>query len=148
MVKPRGWTKVLGKMVFSKGSEPFEWGVNDCMTLAAESVKIMTGLDPMAGWGKYSTKHEAIKTVKAQFGLSFLETFTRIFEDMGFQRVTRMGLGCVGFIRTMNLDREAQKLFGGVTLATGLSDSGHVVCPGRDGLVVISRYELERAWKL
>lgn len=148
MIKPKGWKKDLSKMIIAKGDLPFEWGVNDCMTLASESVKIITGKDPMAGWPKYSNKYEAIKVVNDRFGLTFLGTFAKIFKDMGFKPAAQIGLGDVGFIRTQNIDREAQKLFGGVTLATGVNDNGHVLCPGKSGLVLVSRYELEKAWKL
>lgn len=99
MIKKKGWRKGLSKMIFEKGSQPFEWGVNDCMTLASESVKIITGQDPMAGWPSYSNKHEAIEVVKAQFGLSFLETFTKIFKDMGFKRASQVDMGGIAFIR-------------------------------------------------
>lgn len=148
MIKIKGWRNSLAKMIFMKGSQPFEWGVNDCMTLASESVKIISGKDPMEGWPKYSNKYQAIKVVEERFGLSFLETFTRIFNEMGFRETEAPGVGCVGFIRVENLDKEAAKLFGGVTLATFMSDGGHVVCPGKDGLVLVTRYDLERAWKL
>lgn len=143
-----GWRGNLKKMVLENGARPFEWGVNDCMTLAAEAIRIMTGLDVMAKWPEYHNKHEAIEAVNQKYGLGFLETFTRIFEDAGFEPTPFFALGNVGFIKTENMDQEAAELFDGVTLATGLSDTGHVFAPGRSGLVLIHRYERVKIWRL
>jgi hypothetical protein len=144
----QGWKSGLKEMVLNYGSIPFGWGSNDCMTLASKSVKIMTGKDILSGLGEYHTKHEAIEAVNDLFGLGFLETFTRLFNEAGFEPVNHFRLGCVGLIKVQNLDQEAADLFDGVTLATGLSEMGHVFCPGRSGLVLIHKYERVKSWKL
>jgi len=145
-----GWKKYLAASLYLKSLRGFEWGVNDCMTLACDSIKAMTGLDPIANWlrGQYSNKYEAIKLVRGHFGLPFLETFTQLFEMIGFQETNKPELGDVAFIRIDNLDPEAAKLFDGITLATVFNDRGHAVCPGKNGLVFFETYDLVKAWKL
>jgi hypothetical protein len=146
--KIKGWKKYLAANLYLKGMIPFQWGVNDCMTSACDAIKVMTGLDPMANWlrGHYSDKHEAIKIVRGHFGLPFLETFEMVFETMGFEQSAGLEMGDVAFIRVENLDTEAAKLFGGVTLATVFNEFGHVACPGKDGLVVFEKFDLVKAW--
>jgi hypothetical protein len=148
--KIKGWRKYLAANLYLKSMKPFEWGVNDCMILACDAIKAMTGMDPIANWlrGKYSDKHEAIAVVRGHFGLPFLETFEMVFETMGFQPSEKLEMGDVAFVRIENFDPEAAKLFGGLTLATVFNDAGHVVCPGKDGLVVLSKFEMVKAWKL
>jgi hypothetical protein len=149
-LKIKGWGAKLMDLHFDLHYKPFKWGVQDCMTLACDSIKVMTGIDPMANWlrGQYSTKYEAIELVHNHFGLSFLGTFASIFEVMGFELSDKLERGDIAFIRIDNIDKEAAEMFGGVTLATVFNDVGHVVCPGKDGLVVIEKFDLVRAWTL
>jgi hypothetical protein len=148
--KIKGWERYLAASLYLKSMMPFEWGVHDCMTMACDSIKAMTGMDPMANWlrGKYSNKHEAIKSVRSHFGLSFIDTFEMVFETMGFEQSRKLEMGDIIFVRIDNLDPEASKLFGGVTLATVFNDKGHIVCPGKDGFVVLEKYNLVRGWTL
>ncbi len=145
-----GWKKYLAAHFYLKSMAPFEWGVNDCMTLACDSIKAMTGMDPMANWmrGRYTTKQDAIGLVRCHFGLPFRETFESVFEAMGFQPTDKLEVGDIAFIIIENIDLDAAKMFGGVTLSTVFNDAAHVVCPGKNGLVVIEKYELVSAWKL
>jgi hypothetical protein len=148
--KIKGWKKYLAANLYLKSMAPFQWGVNDCMTLACDAIRAMTGMDPMANWlrGHYSNKHEAIKMVRGHFGLPFMETFEAVFETMGFEPSNKLQMGDIAFVKIKNIDPVAAKLFGGVTLATVFNDAGHVVCPGKDGLVVLAKYNLVKAWTL
>jgi hypothetical protein len=147
--KIEGWEAELEEFFFSVIDKPFQWGVQDCMTLACDSIKAMTGVDVLAGWarGKYSTKHEAIDIVRGHFGLSFLDTFAALFEGLGFEETTTVEYGDIAFVRVKNMDPEASQLFGGVTLATGFKNPGSIVCPGKAGLVVLKEFGMVRAWK-
>ncbi len=142
--------KYLAAILYLKSMVPFQWGVNDCMTLACDSIKAMTGMDPMANWlrGRYSNKYQAIDLVRGHFGMSFLDTFSSIFDVMGFQPSNSLKMGDIAFIRIPNLDPEAAELFGGMTLATVFNELGHVICPGKEGLAVIEKFDLVKAWKL
>lgn len=119
------------------------------MTMACDSVKAMSGIDPLS-WarGKYKTKHEAIDIVTKRFGWSFIDTFSQIFENRGFNEVDSVGLGDIAFIKTENLDPEASELFGGVTMATCFDPEGGVLCPGKDGLLLVLQYELVKSWTI
>ncbi len=149
-LKIKGWERYLAASLYVKSMAPFQWGVNDCMTFTCDSVKAMTGMDPMTNWlrGHYSDKREAIALVRGHFGLPFFDTFEMVFETMGFQETDKLEKGDIAFIRVENLDPEAAKLFGGVTLATVFNDFGHVACPGKNGVAVFDKYDLVKAWTL
>jgi len=148
-IKIHNWENNLLNLMISRDSVPFEWGMHDCMTVSSDAVEAMTCMDPMK-WarGKYKTKQEAIDIVTNHFGLSFIDTFSQIFNDLGFKETDSVGLGDISFIKTENLDPEASELFGGVTLATCFDPVGNMIVPGRDGLLLILKYELVKSWKL
>lgn len=148
--KIKGWEKYLAASLYLKMGLPFQWGVNDCMTLACDSIKVMTGVDPMANWlrGHYRDKHEAIALVRGHFGLPFRETFEAVFQTMGFEQVDTLEQGDIAFVRIKNIDAEAAKLFDGVTLSTVFNSFGHIIGPGKDGLVVVEKYDLVSVWRL
>lgn len=147
--KLNGWEDKLLQLMISKDDIPFEWGKQDCMTLACDSIEAMTGIDVLR-WarGEYKTKQQAIDTVIGHFGWSFKDTFSQIFKDLGFEETDSVGVGDIAFIKTDNLDPEAAELFGGVTLATCFAPGGNMICPGKDGLLLILKYEMVIAWRL
>lgn len=147
--KINGWEDKLLHLIVSKDGNPFEWGKQDCMTLACDAIQAMTLMDPMR-WarGKYKTKYEAIDIVTKRFGDSFIDTFSQIFDHRGFNETDSVGMGDIAFIKTENIDPEASTLFGGVTLATSFSPDGNMIVPGRNGLLLIQEYELVKSWTL
>lgn len=147
--KTKGWRRNLNKVIQEKALIPFTWGTNDCIMVMADSVLAMTGKDPCHwGRGKYKDGLGASQAVKNHYGTGFLDTFSRIFNEMGFIETGFFRAGDIGFVRIENLDKKAAAMFDGLTLVTGYSDFGAVVAPGKEGLVLIDRYELVRAWEL
>ncbi|MBP7548681.1 MAG: hypothetical protein KA761_00225 [Gemmatimonadaceae bacterium] len=46
MIRLPDWPERLASLVASKRDVPFEWGVNDCSTFAADAVEAVTGVRP------------------------------------------------------------------------------------------------------
>ena len=147
--KQEGWRETLSVLTHMNADRPFQWGVNDCVTSASDSVIVITGKDPFQwGRGKYTNKHEAVAVLRGHFGVGLLNTFTRIFHEMGFAETDAMRCGDIGFVRIINCDPDAAQMFGGITMVTGVNDQGGVIAPGEKELMLINKYELVRAWKL
>lgn len=49
----------LSRYIKSKKNTPFEWGVNDCVTFAADYVRDLTGDDIISEYRVYHTEQEA-----------------------------------------------------------------------------------------
>lgn len=76
-----GWPERLAEFFAARQSVPFEWGKQDCMTLAADAVVILTGRDPIARWrGAYGTEAEGDAIVGEAGLLPFVE---RMMADFG-----------------------------------------------------------------
>lgn len=58
------WESRLSELVAERLSEPFVWGVNDCVLFAADCVLAMTGHDPVADvrglWGSQGQARRVI----------------------------------------------------------------------------------------
>jgi hypothetical protein len=148
--KTEGWEQRLDKLFDERAEKPFKWGSNDCCVLACDAIKEMTGEDPGA-WGRdsYSTQFGAFKQMKKHSGVGFLNTFSAIFKEMGFEEINDVQYGDIAFVRIQMVDQQQENLlFGGVTLVTGYNDIGAVVAQGEDGLLLVETYELVKAWRL
>jgi hypothetical protein len=60
------------------GEEP-EWGELDCATFVAGAVEAITGDDPMEGWPSYSTRREALETLREQGAGDLASTLEETF---------------------------------------------------------------------
>jgi hypothetical protein len=50
-----GWPEDLAAFLAERATRDFEWGVHDCVTLAADAALLITGRDPIAAYrGRYS----------------------------------------------------------------------------------------------
>ena len=148
--KTEGWADRLEDMLKEKAGKPFQWGTNDCCVLTCDAVYAMTGRDPGA-WGRdtYTTSFGAFKQLKKYGNVGFLNTFSAIFEEMGFDEVDDVKFGDIAFVRIQNADPEDNHImFGGVTMSIGYNDIGSVVGVSDEGLVLIEEYELVKAWRL
>lgn len=54
----------LDRFINRKLKEPFQYGKNDCITFAAEAIKIVTGVDHLKGLGKWNSELQALKLLK------------------------------------------------------------------------------------
>ena len=146
--KLNDWKPRLRTLIVERAKVPFEWGKNDCVSFAADVIEAMTGMDVIDwGRGKYSNKEEALMVLKDHFGVGVFKTFDRIFEEHGFTQTDSIKGGDIAFVVIENLDPEASEMFNHLTLMVGVGD-GAITGPGKDGLVLIKKYELVKAWTL
>ena len=143
--KIEDWEPHLSDFLTERMAEPFKWGTNDCVSLTVGAIHAMTGKD-LHNWGKYDDKYGAAKVLRDYFGMNKLKSFTRLFKEAGFEKTDSIDTGSVGFVEMENLDPEASRMFGGVTLSLGFA--GGVVAPGEEGLVLCHDYKEIRAWRL
>lgn len=148
-MKTDGWEDRLDQFFRDRALVKFEWGVQDCCMFCYDAIKIMTEKDmpPSFDW-KYSTRIGAFKLLKNKYNLGFLNSFIRVFRDLGFEEVDEVKYGDVLFARTIIDDPEEKIRFGGATMAVGYNDLGAIVVPGEEGLMLIEDYELIRAWRI
>lgn len=147
--KKENWERLLTSFLEKRAYDKFEWGKNDCCTLACDMVLELTGEDPLEGWGRgYTTRHGAFKLLRNKYNVGFLNTFIKIFDEMGFEEVEDVQYGDVVFARLEMEDPDEQRRFGGATMALGFNDVGVIVAPSDNELILIEDYELIRAWRL
>jgi len=57
-------TAILSDYIDRVASRPFQWGVNDCLIMAAGAVELLTGVDHAEGFrGRYSSLAEGKKLI-------------------------------------------------------------------------------------
>lgn len=65
MTRVQGWERALFNFTVERHALPHEWGKHDCALFAADGVRIMTGVDPMADIrGTYTTRIGAARAIK------------------------------------------------------------------------------------
>ena len=56
-MRPSGWESRLSDFLESRRQMPFQWGVNDCYSLADGALQAQLGESPISDWrGSYSTE--------------------------------------------------------------------------------------------
>lgn len=56
-MRPSGWESRLNDFLESRRQMPFQWGVNDCYSLADGALREQLGESPISDWrGSYSTQ--------------------------------------------------------------------------------------------
>jgi hypothetical protein len=83
------WQTRFGALVESRRLVPFEWGVNDCVTFAADAVHACIGVDPLAAERGYTTPQEASR-ILGGFGALAEFADARFGEQCG-PRLARVG---------------------------------------------------------
>jgi hypothetical protein len=70
-MRPENWPELLDEYLREAQRMPFAWGRQDCCTLAADWVRLIRGVDPMAAWrGQYRTAAGAVRAIEAGGGLA------------------------------------------------------------------------------
>lgn len=68
--KINNWPVALYNQMEAFNEKPFEWGIHDCCTFAADCVLAMTGVDQMAGYrGGYKTAVGAARKLAKAGGM-------------------------------------------------------------------------------
>jgi hypothetical protein len=55
---------LLDRFIEKKLTEPFKYGVNDCITFSSQAIEIITGINHIKVVGEWSTEDEAAKLLK------------------------------------------------------------------------------------
>ena len=101
------WPRLLAEFVDSRKAMPFEWGVNDCVTMAADWVIAATGEDPIEDIRGWNDALSAARTIESLGGLSQAVTdrigpeiptaFAQRGDLVMHEETDRPGLGvCIG----------------------------------------------------
>ncbi len=143
------WKEKLMGFIMTQQRTPFQWDHNDCVSFATNCIMAMTGID-VVDWlrGKYYDKHTAKQALWGHMGMGLVKTFSKIFEENGFKRTDQINIGDICFVEIQNLDPEASRMFGNVTMAVVVNRSGHIMAPGKNGLEILNKYKLVKAWTL
>ncbi|OOH86251.1 DUF6950 family protein [Comamonas kerstersii] len=79
------WEQRLGDLVAQRLSQPFVWGVNDCVLFAADCVHAVTGVDPVPDLrGQWSDPGSAARAIVRAGGLE------AAVQSRGFQQVAAL----------------------------------------------------------
>lgn len=71
MKRIEDWPERLLAFIDARREMPFAWGDNDCCTFAADAVREMTGVDPMAELrGRYDSARSAARRVEEAGGIA------------------------------------------------------------------------------
>ncbi|EHM01164.1 hypothetical protein HMPREF9946_02239 [Acetobacteraceae bacterium AT-5844] len=130
------WAERLAALVEERRNAPFEWGVQDCCTLAADAALAITGADPLADWrGRYASEEEAE---------------TRIGPE-GLEAAVAAGLAAWGAPEcpVAFAQRGDWALVSvGNQLVCGVVLGAVVAAPGRDGIAFVPVSRMQRAWSI
>jgi len=77
----QGWPERLAEFLAERAPREFEWGEQDCVSLAADAAVVLTGRDPLTAYrGRYADEAEAYRLV----GEDGLAAFVgRLMEEFG-----------------------------------------------------------------
>jgi hypothetical protein len=133
-VRFHDWPERLAEFVEARRNTPFEWGGNDCCTLAADATVAITGADPFAAHrGRYSDEAGADQVVGSDGLPRFVE---RIMREFGAEEVPVEGAqrGDWALVMAGNMP------------VVGVHIGKHVIAPGVRGLAFLPFRRAERAW--
>ncbi|MBI1246168.1 MAG: hypothetical protein GC202_14295 [Alphaproteobacteria bacterium] len=79
----------------TKLEQPFAWGSSDCLSLAADMVEALTGVDPMKGLRRYRSAAGAARVLS---GLGFSDLEAAIAAVLPAQSLTLARRGDIGVL--------------------------------------------------
>ena len=129
-----GWPEHLAWLVEQRRRAPFEWGVNDCASFAADAVLAMTGADPLGGLRGAWASHDEAQALLASMGGLAAAAENLLGPSAADGRARRGSIVCAHM--------EGQEIM-------GVMLSGSLWCaPGPRGIVFRPRAEVVAAWNL
>lgn len=104
----------LHRYLTEKASEPFEYGINDCATLAADWVVEHGHSDPMRRWrGKYDSEQAARDLICAHGGLAMLWMLGTMDAELPEPDILRVGDVGIVQMATEQGQEEVGAIYGG-----------------------------------
>lgn len=147
ITRKEDWREHLYGFFESRKDRPVEWGQNDCCMFAMDAFHAMTGHDIGAKFrGRYKDRESGAQTLRDYTGEGLLKTLEAVADEMGSAEVQGVSFGDVAVVRVVNLDQEAARLFGGMTLGVGCGDN-MVMIPGKSGTEIIEYPRVLKAWR-
>lgn len=64
MTRLTDWPELLDVAIEAARHRPFAWGRQDCVTFAADCIWAVTGVDPLAGLGRWADRHQAWAVIR------------------------------------------------------------------------------------
>ena len=122
------WPSQLAQFLTEREGMPFAWGTNDCVTFAADWVRLATGRDVFTA--EHDSALSAAREIEKRGGL--LKAVTAVLGEPteGAQR------GDVALI-----DMEGRD-------ALGVGQGIYVAGPGEHGLMLVDRDQIKASWRL
>lgn len=135
--RAQDWPERLAALIEDRRERPFVWGEHDCCTLAADAVKELTGVDPMAALrGTYGSEAEAEQLIITAGGLEALVAGLCAGAGMGACHPAFVQRGDVALVHDGN------------HLAVGVVIGETVMVPGPDKITVLPLRTIQRAWSV
>ena len=133
--RPQDWPDRLVAYLAGCRRQPFAWGVHDCASFAAGWVLALRGVDPLENHrGSYASEAEFEGLVQAHGGLAALVEVAALAHGLPECPPAFAQRGDVVLVEVGNM------------LGLGIVDAVGVTIPGPDGLRVVPRRAIRRAW--
>lgn len=128
------WAERLAALVEDLRMQPFAWGVQDCVTVAADGVQAVTGADPHLARGAYATEAEAAAILAAHGGLE------------GYVAAMMAAFGAAECLPAFAQRGDPVLVEVGNELLCGTVAGEAVAVPGLDRLRFVPAARIRRAW--
>lgn len=143
MIRVADWQTRLERFLAGHREHEFRYGSWDCALFVCDAIKLMTGVDPAAGFrGNYSSRTEALVAIRAYSGKRSLLALTeRITSEMKMREVPALlaGRGDVVLIRRAKAD---------VSLGLIALNGRSILTVSRGGLCAVPLSLALRAWRV
>jgi len=123
--RPADWPKRLRGVIARHRAAPFAWGDSDCAMLFAEAVEAMTGYNPIADGGTYTTRIGALRGLKKLGFDSVLDLVAARFVEIPPAHAMRGDLGFVAEVDPLS----SPAVIDGAVAHSKRDDVGHVLVP-------------------
>lgn len=132
------WPSALLAVVADASRAPFEWGVHDCVTFAADCARAMTTADPLADLPPWASARQALQVIESEGGMAAALT-KRFGEPIAPAFAQRGDVGLVA-------GSAPGEGLTGIALAVCMGDVW--LAPGTDGLERLPLAAIGHAWKV
>lgn len=135
MRRAEDWPERLANFIEARRERPFAWGDQDCVSLAADAVLAMTGLDLLEPHrGAYETEDEADAILVAAGGIEALLADLAGRIGLPDRPVKRAQRGDLVMVRVGNHE------------VAGIVNGTNVAVPGLDRVQFVPLRTIVRAW--
>lgn len=139
MIRVKNWRNQLYDFIEIHRKLPFIWGRNDCCLFACTAVQAMTGIDIASDFrGKYSSGREALAVLQ-KLGYASVE-------DVANKKASEYGIEEIPLQFTKFGDVLLQH--GPFGSQLGLCINTHIAVPGPEGIEIMMKNSVLKAWRI